>query len=192
MNPPRWQEIERLYHQAQARPPGTARAAFLAEACADDAGLRREVEALLESAPTAAGFLDGGAMAAVAAGLAGPGLRPGQRLGAYAVGERIGAGGMGEVYRARDTRLGRDVAIKILPPAFTADPERLTRFDREARLLAALNHPNIATIHGLEEADGIRALVMELVDGETLADRIARGPLRVSDALTIAAQICRR
>ena len=113
----------------------------------------------------------------------------GRRLGVYQVQERIGAGGMGEVYRARDTRLGRDVAIKILPAVFTSDSERLARFEREARVLAALNHPNIATIHGVEEGDGVPALVMELVDGETLAERIARGPLRVADALAIATQI---
>ena len=113
----------------------------------------------------------------------------GRRLGVYQVQERIGAGGMGEVYRARDTRLGRDVAIKILPSAFTSDPERLARFEREARVLAALNHPNIATIHGIEEGDGFPALVMELVAGETLAERIERGPVRVADALAIATQI---
>ena len=113
----------------------------------------------------------------------------GARPGVYHVQERIGAGGMGEVYRARDTRLGRDVAVKILPPAFTADPERLARFEREARVSASLDHPNIATIHGIEEGDGIPALVMELVAGETLAERIARGPLRMADALTIATQI---
>ena len=113
----------------------------------------------------------------------------GRRLGVYQVQERIGAGAMGEVYRARDTRLGRDVAIKILPAIFTSDPERLARFEREARVLASLNHPNIATIHGVEEGDGVPALVMELVDGETLAGRIARGPLRIAEALAIAMQI---
>ena len=99
----------------------------------------------------------------------------GRRLGVYQLHERVGAGGMGEVYRARDTRLQRDVAVKILPHAFTDDPDRRLRFEREARVLASLNHPNIATIHGIEDGDGIHALVMELVDGETLADRIARG-----------------
>jgi eukaryotic-like serine/threonine-protein kinase len=113
----------------------------------------------------------------------------GRRLGAYQVQARLGAGGMGEVYRARDTKLERDVAIKILPRAFTSDPERLARFEREARMLAALNHPNIGSIYGLEDADGIRALVLELIDGETLADRIARGPLPLKDALPIAKQI---
>ena len=83
---------------------------------------------------------------------------------------------MGEVYRARDTKLGREVAVKILPRAFTGDPERLARFEREARMLAALNHPHIGAIHGVEESDGISALVLELVEGETLADRLLRGP----------------
>ena len=113
----------------------------------------------------------------------------GRRLGVYQLHERVGAGGMGEVYRARDTRLQRDVAVKILPEAFTADSDRRARFEREARVLASLNHPNIATIHGIEDADGIHALVMELVEGETLADRIARGALPVPEALAIARQI---
>ena len=113
----------------------------------------------------------------------------GRRLGIYQVHERIGAGGMGEVYRARDTRLQRDVAVKILPEAFAADGNRRARFEREALVLASLNHPNIATIHGIEDGDGVHALVMELVDGETLADRIMRGAVPVSEALTIARQI---
>src|SRR5262245_5686593 len=96
---------------------------------------------------------------------------------------------MGEVYRARDTRLGRDVAIKVLPAAFTMDPERLARFEREAKLLASLNHPNSATIHGREESNGALALVMELVPGESLAARIARGPLPFAEALDLARQI---
>src|SRR2546422_1965562 len=117
------------------------------------------------------------------------GLSAGTRLGPYEIQSPLGAGGMGEVYRARDTKLGRDVAIKILPRAFTSDPERLARFEREARMLAALNHPNIGAIYGLEDADGMRALVLELVDGETLADRIARGALSLKDALAIGRQI---
>ena len=116
-------------------------------------------------------------------------LDPGSRRGPYEVIASIGAGGMGEVYRARDTTLGRDVALKILPQAFARDPERLARFEREARTLAALNHPNIAHIHGLDESDGIRALVLEFVDGPTLADRIAPGPIPAPQALAIAEQI---
>src|SRR6478736_2628916 len=98
----------------------------------------------------------------------------GTRVGIYELVEPIGAGGMGEVWRARDTKLGRDVALKVLPAAFAADPDRLARFEREARLLAALNHPNIATIHGVEDAAGVVGLVMELVDGPTLADKLTQ------------------
>jgi serine/threonine protein kinase len=105
-------------------------------------------------------------------------LSPGTRLGPYEIVGPIGAGGMGEVYRARDPRLQRDVAVKILPEAFAGDPERLARFEREARALAALNHPNIATIHGLESCEGRQALVLELLDGETLASRLARARCR--------------
>src|SRR5262245_17284560 len=110
-------------------------------------------------------------------------LNPGARLGPYEIQSVLGAGGMGEVYRARDIRLKRDVALKILPESFASDPDRIARFQREAEVLASLNHPNIAAIHGLEEADSIRALVMELVEGETLADRIARGPIPLDEAL---------
>jgi dipeptidyl aminopeptidase/acylaminoacyl peptidase len=113
----------------------------------------------------------------------------GSRLGPYEVTAKLGEGGMGEVYRATDSRLKREVAIKVLPPAFTADPERLARFEREAQTLAALNHPNIAAIYGLEEADGVRALVMELVAGEDLSNGIDRGALPLEEALPIARQI---
>src|SRR5687768_4006851 len=116
-------------------------------------------------------------------------LVAGVRLGPYEIRAALGAGGMGEVYRATDANLGRDVAIKILPEAFAHDPERLARFEREAKTLAALNHPNIAQIYGLEKANGIRALVIELVEGPTLADRIAQGPIPVDEALPIAKQI---
>ena len=116
-------------------------------------------------------------------------LHPGSRFGPYEILAPIGAGGMGEVYRARDTRLDRDVAIKVLPAAVASDPVRLTRFDREARLLAALNHPHIATIHGVELSNDVRALVMELVEGPTLEERIERGPVPVREALRLASQI---
>ena len=121
-------------------------------------------------------------------------LGPGARLGPYEVVSAIGAGGMGEVYRARDTRLQREVAIKVLPDLFAADPERLARFEREAQVLASLNHPHIAAIYGLEEGPAetgshVRALVLELVEGETLADRIARGSIPLDEALPIARQI---
>ena len=116
-------------------------------------------------------------------------LQPGTTLGPYDVTAKIGEGGMGEVYRARDTKLDRDVALKVLPQAFTDDPDRLARFEREAKVLASLNHPNIASIYGLEEADGVRALVLELVEGPTLADRIKQGPIPLDEALPIAKQI---
>jgi len=101
-----------------------------------------------------------------------------RRIGPYQLLSLIGTGGMGEVYRARDTKLERDVAVKLLPRAFASDPDRLARFQREARVLASLNHPHIATIFGLEDADGLPAIVMELVEGETVADRLARNPAR--------------
>ncbi len=113
----------------------------------------------------------------------------GRTLGQYRVVEKLGAGGMGEVYRATDARLGRDVALKFLPEAFARDPDRLARFEREARLLASLNHPNIAAIHGLEEADGVRFLVLELVEGETLAQRLAGGSLPMEELLSVGRQI---
>ena len=116
-------------------------------------------------------------------------LASGSRLGSYEILSPIGAGGMGEVYRARDSKLNRDVAIKVLPDLFAGDPERLVRFQREAQTLAALNHPNIAHIHGLEVSGGVRALVMEFVDGEDLAHRIERGPIPLDEALPIAKQI---
>ena len=116
-------------------------------------------------------------------------LAPGARVGGYEIGALLGAGGMGEVYRARDSRLGRDVAVKILSPAIASDADGLMRFEREARLLASLNHPNIAAIYGVEDGAGHPALILELVDGDTLAERIASGPLRVDDALACARQI---
>src|SRR5499426_1893175 len=111
------------------------------------------------------------------------------RVGPYEITAQIGAGGMGEVYRATDTNLGRDIAIKVLPEAFAKDPDRLARFEREARTLASLNHPNIASVHGFEKADGIPALVLELVEGDTLAERLRGGPIPLAEAFTIAQQI---
>jgi serine/threonine-protein kinase len=116
-------------------------------------------------------------------------LSPGTELGSYEVVSPLGAGGMGEVYRARDTRLGREVALKVLPTAFASDPERMARFQREAQVLASLNHPRIGAIYGFEDSNGVRALVMELIEGPTLADRIARGPISVDEALPLAREI---
>src|SRR5688572_18329898 len=119
-------------------------------------------------------------------------LAAGTRLGAYEILAKLGEGGMGEVYRARDTKLGRDVALKFLPETFASDPDRRARFEREAKTLAALNHPHIAQIYGMERATPSapwNALVMELVEGDDLAARLARGPLAIDDALPIARQI---
>ena len=116
-------------------------------------------------------------------------LLSGVRLGIYEVVELIGMGGMGEVYRARDARLNRDVAIKILPSLVATDSDRLARFRREAQVLASLNHSNVGSIYGFEESDGVQALILELVDGPTLADRIAQGPIPLDEALPIATQI---
>ena len=116
-------------------------------------------------------------------------LEVGSRFGHYDVTALIGEGGMGQVYQATDTKLDRDVALKVLPHAFTDDPERLARFEREAKVLASLNHPNIGHIYGLEEAEGQKALVLELVEGPTLADRIKQGPIPIDEALPIAKQI---
>src|SRR4051794_21634740 len=116
-------------------------------------------------------------------------LPVGTRIASYEVTSLIGVGGMGEVYRAHDATLGRDVALKILPSAFALDPERLARFKREAQILASLNRPHIASIYGLEESSGIHALVMELVEGPTVADRIAAGPLGIAESVKVASEV---
>ena len=189
MTTARWQRIEVLYHEMMAYPVD-ARAAALAEACEGDVELQANVQFLLDQPESAAGFLATSAME-LAAGLISPAdpVLTGRRLGVFELQGLLGIGGMGEVYRARDTRLGRDVAIKILPPVFKGDPDRLARFESEARLLASLNHPHIGAIYGLENADGVNALVMELVEGEDLSQRIARGAIPMNDALPIARQI---
>ena len=199
MSSDRWRQVEDLCHAALAY-RAEERRAFLANACQGDEGLLREVESLLAQESSAEGFMS--VPAAVLAGSAGLDQPErtliGARFGSYTIRSLLGVGGMGEVYRAHDETLGREVAIKVLSPAFTAEPERRARFEREARMLATLNHPHIGAIYGVEEADGVRALVLELVEGETLAERIARpgrdpgshAPgLSVSEALTIARQI---
>ena len=187
MSDQRWRRIEEICHEALERSPDD-RAAFVREACAGDDALRAEVESLLANQSRADALGTGLGIRDSGLGMSTEELI-GKQIGVYRIDSLLGAGGMGEVYRARDTKLGRDVAIKILPQAFISDPDRLARFEREARVLASLNHPHIGAIYGLEEADGVRALVLELVEGETLADRIARGPIPLADALTIARQI---
>jgi eukaryotic-like serine/threonine-protein kinase len=189
MDPTR-RRVEDVCHAALELPPGD-RAAFVTSACGDDLTLRKEVEALLAHAQTADGFL-AAAMPALAAQVlcdTGSASMVGRQIASYMIGPRIGVGGMGEVYRATDTKLEREVAIKFLPRAFTNDPERVRRFEREARMLAALNHPNVAAIYGVESVDGNLALILELVEGPTMADRLANGPVPLRETLTIAHQI---
>jgi serine/threonine protein kinase len=181
VTPERWRQISAIFNAARQRDPAD-QAAFVVAACAGDDALRREVGALLRAHQDGAGF---GSSPLIQSSQ----LQSGSSFCGYRIERLLGGGGMGEVYRARDTRLDRSVAIKILPECFAQDPERLARFEREAKTLAALNHPNIAIVHGFEEDDGIEALVMELIEGPTLADRIAQGAIPVSEALPIAKQI---
>ena len=186
----RRQRIEDLCDAALDRDVSD-RAAFVAAACGDDHALRREVETLLAHAANADRFLTTplGAVAARVLADERHASLVGRQIGAYKVLSLLGAGGMGDVYRALDTKLGRDVAIKVVSDAFLSMPERLVRFEREARVLAALNHPHIGAIYGWEEAEGVRALVLELVEGPTLGERLAAGPLSIQEALTSARQI---
>jgi serine/threonine protein kinase/Tol biopolymer transport system component len=193
MESERWRRIEDLCHEALAR-PAEERAAFLTEACAGDELLERDVSSLLAQDLKAENFMSAPALAGAGSAVLDyiTGALVGRRLGGYSIRTVLGVGGMGEVYRAYDDTLGREVAIKVLPAVFVDDPERRVRFEREARLLASLNHPNIAAIYGVEEADGVRGLVLELVEGETLAERIqaaGRDGLPIADVLAIARQI---
>jgi serine/threonine protein kinase/Tol biopolymer transport system component len=166
------------------------RAAFIASACKDDQSLRQEVESLLAHAPMVDRFLTTTVTAVAAKMFANDHeTLVGRQLGPYTIHSFLGAGGMGEVYRGRDTRLGRDVAIKVLPDPLGAIPGRLARFELEARVLATLNHPHIAAIYGVEEADDVRGLVLELVEGPTLAEQLGAGAVSINEALELARQI---
>jgi Tol biopolymer transport system component len=198
-----WQQVKALF-QATIQQPESERAAFLAAAVGSDETVRREVESLLEAEQAEGALTDrlplAGSrrheLAEIDSWQSDASGSPlfqtdgaSVAIGPYQIVGPLGAGGMGEVYRARDPRLGREVAIKILPRAFITDPERLARFDREARVLAALNHPHIAAIYGIEQTGAGPALVLEMVDGPTLEQRIREGPLAVDEALSIARQI---
>ncbi len=180
--PERWRQITEIFHAAVAL-AAERRDAFLGEACGADSALRSEVESLMNAHHEARRFGDTPVSMPV------PALEPGTSLGPYRIDNLLGVGGMGEVYRAHDPRLGRSVAIKVLPSHLTLDPEPLDRFEREARVLASLNHPSIAALYGLEEFNGGRALVMELVEGEDLSQKIARGAIALANALPIAKRI---
>lgn len=198
MTPDRWERVKTLYDAARARPHQN-RSAFLVTECNGDTDLQLEVEALLDQPLATADFISfvGGSVSA----RANPPFSDvvpslvGRRIGTFEFRSLLGRGGMGEVYRAHDSKLGRDVAIKVLPAAFTAEPNRVVSLEREARVVAALNHPHIAAIHGLEESEGVRGLVLELVEGQTLAQKLTEAAksstpgLRLKEALPIARQI---
>jgi serine/threonine-protein kinase len=191
-DPKRWARVKDIFQAALERRPDE-RAAYLDHACVADRGLRSEVDSMLRAHVNAAAANFAGQQAVdalVAAHIeAPPSVVIGQQLGHYRIEATIGAGGMGIVYRGRDTKLNRDVALKILPEPFASDPERLARFKREAQVLASLNHSNIAAIYGFEDSGSTHALVLELVEGPTLADRIVKGPVPIDEALPIAKQI---
>ena len=192
-----WSRVRDLFSRALDLDP-PLRSAFLREACGDDAALHAEVSSLLAAHADAGSIAEGSPLDALDASAVSSlrrGLRAGDRLGPYDIVGPLGAGGMGEVYEARDTLLGRRVAIKILSAELALDASARDRLVREAKALAALNHPNIAAIYGVETTaratDGrpATALVLELVDGQTLAERVARGPLSIADVLLVGAQI---
>jgi eukaryotic-like serine/threonine-protein kinase len=185
-----WQKIERIYQAAVER-PAAERPSFLDAACAGDGELRAEVERMLACESQAGGFLDSPAVAVAARALAGDrsGLSPGSRLGPYEIVSLAGVGGMGEVWKARDTRLGRLVALKTLPPELIADPERRHRLVHEARAASSLNRPNIVTIYEIGQTDGIDFIAMEFVEGQTLEKKVRQRRLKQADALRLAIQI---
>ncbi len=193
MNPDRWQKIDELLDQALEMSP-EERAIFLSKTCADDEDLRREVESLLAAHERSGSFIETNPAAGVVAEFSKQYLQPppslvGQKLGSYELTTLIGAGGMGEVYRARDPRLERNVAIKVLPRHLSAHPEALVRFEREAKAVAALSHPNILAIHDFGHQDGVTYAVMELLEGQTLRARMEASALPWREAVKVAASV---
>ena len=194
MNDERWQQVDRLFHQALARAP-QERQAFLASACTNDVGLRRQVEALLAAHDEADSFIEIPAVEVEARHLAAE--QPdssaegfvGGVIGHYRIIELLGSGGMGDVYRAQDIRLRRDVALKLLPTFFTSNAERLRRFEQEARAASALNHPNILTIYEIGRANSERYIATEFISGVTLRKRMAGTPMKVYEAVDVATQV---
>jgi len=190
MTPERWQRIKELFKAALEREPG-ARAAFLDAECAGDAEAREEVESLVAAHERDGEFIDAPA-ARMAAGLLAEGhggFEVGRRVGSYEIVSTLGEGGMGKVYLARDTRLGRNVALKLLPASFTCDAERVRRFEQEARAASSLNHPNILTIHEIGSDGEARFIATEYVEGETLRERLRRGEMSLAEALDIGVQV---
>ncbi len=196
MKPERWKQVEQLYHAALEREPDS-RVAFLDEACADDEELRREVASLLGYDDRPASFIEAPALEVASRELASLSGAQTQliapaRIGAYQILSPLGRGGIGEVHLALDARLGRKVAVKLLPDRFTADADRVRRFAQEARATSALNHPNIITIYDIGEASSTRYIVEEYVEGETLRQQLSGAPqqrIEPAEAIGIAAQI---
>ena len=190
-NPDEWKRLEELFYQALDM-PAAERAQFLDDACGGEAGLRRKLRAMLEASSQSEDFLTP-ALETVARDLITPripnALQPGAGFGRYQIVSLLGEGGMGRVYRARDTRLDRDVAIKILALEIVPGVQSLRNFEQEARNASALNHPNILTIHEVGEQQGIRFIVSEFIDGPTLARKLAAGPLDAVAALDVAIQV---
>ena len=187
VSPERYRQIKSIVHAALELEPAE-QAAFLEKTCRDDPELKAEVRSLLDHDRKSAGFLE---KPAIEAPETAPRLTPGSRLGPYEIVEPIGAGGMGEVYRAHDPRFGRDVAIKLLPAAFANDDDRLARFEREARAAGSLNHPNVLTVHDFGRQDGAPYLVSELLRGETLREHMEKSAIAPATAVAYAAQIAR-
>ena len=187
MTPERWQRIKPLLQSALERDPAD-RSAFLAAECAGDEALRNDVVSLITSHEQSAGFIESPAFEVMAESLANDQVL-GRSLGPYFISARLGAGGMGEVYLAEDTRLGRKVALKMLPAYLTTEDERVRRFQQEARAASALNHPNIITIYEIREMDSRHFMATEFIEGETLFARLNAGPMKTSDALEVAVQV---
>src|SRR5262245_37015915 len=192
MTPERWKQIDQLLQDALEREPAE-RDAFLAEACGDDGELRREVESLLGFHGRAESFIEAPPAEMAAALLAEKESRAGQTIGHYEIIREIGRGGMGKVYLARDTRLGRQVALKLLLPRFTEDAQRVRRLRQEARVASALNHPNIIIIYEIGEVKGaggaLHFIATEFIEGRTLGALIRSGEMKLREALEVAVQV---
>src|ERR1035438_6967995 len=186
MQAERWKKVEELFEAARQQ-PADGRAGFLRQACPGDPELCAEVESLLKAAESGDPLLDGSPLSSIAERA--PALKPGDQLGSFEILGMIGRGGMGEVYRARDPRLKREVAIKTLPPAFAADRDRIARFEREARAASALTHPNIVGVYDIGHQGGVSFIVSELVEGETLARALKGGPLPLRKLIEVSTQI---
>ena len=188
MTPERWQQIKAVLEEALERDP-LERESFLDQACAGDSTLRAEVEALIDSHARSGDFIESPAYEVLADSLTQTDLVPGAGIGPYEIIRRLGSGGMGDIYLAEDTRLGRKVALKTLPPHFTKDVERVRRFQLEARAASALSHPNIITIYEIGQLDHLHYLVFEFIEGQTLRQRMATAPLTIAESLQIASSV---